>query len=179
MHSASAYISANPGKVLINIDLANAFNSMSRIAMIDRLRRHAELAELLPFIRLFYLEEGSLFVQQGANPFVVPSRTGSQQGCTFGSLLWSAGWQDALEDFASRTDFAVSYVDDGTFIMEPEAAAPFLQHVANIAAAHGGELQLRKCIAYCAEDLPECPTSCAASGSRASTRVCQPSSGAS
>jgi hypothetical protein len=155
-HAASAYLAANPGKVLLNIDLANAFNRLSRVSIFERLRANDRLRGIIPFTRLFYLREGDLVVRDGTlEPPVVKSRTGSQQGCTFGSMLWSEGWQGALEDFAERSDFAVSYVDDGTFAVDAAAAAPLLQHIAAVAAEHGGELNLRKCVALCSEELPD------------------------
>ena len=143
-HAASSFLAANPAMVLINIDLANAFNRMTRIAMFERLRHHPRLRDLLPFIRTFYLRGAELTVADGLTPHTLHSKTGSQQGCTFGSLLWSAGWQDALEDFAARTKLTASYIDDGSFILPAPDAATFLQHVAQVAAAHGGELNMRK-----------------------------------
>jgi hypothetical protein len=155
-HAASTYLAANPGKVLLNIDLANAFNRMSRVAIFKRLRGNPSLRSLIPFTRLFYLREGDLVVRDGTlEPPIVKSRTGSQQGCTFGSMLWSEGWQDALEDFEDQSDFAASYVDDGTFVVDAAAAAALLQHIATVAAEHGGELNLRKCVALCSEELPD------------------------
>ena len=74
-HSASAYYALNPGKVLINIDLKNAFNSMSRVAMLEGLRKHDKLKDLIPFLRHFYLRKGILIVQNNANGHIVFSRT--------------------------------------------------------------------------------------------------------
>jgi hypothetical protein len=100
-HAASTYLAANPDQVLLNIDLRNAFNRMSRVAIYERLRADPQLRDLVPYTRLFYLREGDMLVRDGSTePPVVKSKTGSQQGCTFGSLLWSVGWQDALEGFA-------------------------------------------------------------------------------
>jgi hypothetical protein len=155
-HATATFWAAHPGKVLLNIDLANAFNRMSRVAIYERMRSEPELRNLIPFTRLFYLREGNLIVRDGTTaPPVVKSRTGSQQGCTFGSLLWSEGWQDALEDFARRADFTVSYIDDGTFVVDTAHAASLLQHIAVIAGEHGGELNLSKCVALCSEELPD------------------------
>jgi hypothetical protein len=79
-HSASAFLAANPGKVLLNIDLANAFNRMSRVAIFERLRGNGKLRDLIPFTRIFYLREGDLVVRDGTTaPPVIQSRTGSQQ----------------------------------------------------------------------------------------------------
>lgn len=156
-HAASAALAATRAMVLITIDLANAFNRMTRIAMFERLRHDDRLRDLLPFIRTFYLRAAELTVADGLTPHTVESRTGSQQGCTFGSLLWSAGWQDALEDFAARTELTVSFIDDGTFVLPAPAAAAFLEHVAAVAAEHGGELNLSKCAALTLDDqeLPD------------------------
>ena len=93
-------------------------------------------------------------MQNNANGHIVFSRTGSQQGCNFGTTLWGAGWQDALEDFQQRTGFSVSYVDDGSFGLDAEAAAAFLEYVDTVAAAHGGELNYSKCTVMCSEVLP-------------------------
>ena len=40
-------------------------------------------------------------------------------------------------------------MDDGTFIVPASRATAFLAHVRTLAAAHGGELNVRKCVAYC------------------------------
>jgi hypothetical protein len=121
---------------------------MSRVAMFERARKHSRLQDLIPFLRLFYVPQCSLVVKDGATPHIIPSRTGSQQGCVFGSALWSLGWQDALEDFATQCGFTVSYVDDGSFGVDADAAAPLLLRIQSAAAEHGGELNLGKCIAY-------------------------------
>ena len=155
VHSTTALLAAKPRLVLLNIDLKNAFNRMSRVAIFRRLlQTGSRLRDIVQFVRLFYTEPGKMFVKTGgADPHVVESKTGSQQGCTFGSLLWSAGWQDALEAFAERTDYTVSYIDDGTFALEPAGAAAFLEFVAEAAAKHGGELNMSKCVAYSPENV--------------------------
>ena len=107
-------------------------------------------------MRLFYLREADLVVSDDTTaPPVIKSRTGAQQGCTFGSLLWSVGWQQALEGFALRSKFTVSYIDDGTFGCPPAAAAALLQHIEQVAAEYGGRLNLSKTVAMCSEVLPD------------------------
>ena len=99
VHSATALLAAKPHLVLITIDLVNAFNRMSRVAMFQRLRAAgSRLRDVIPFVRLFYLQPGKMFVRgrgTGATPHVVESKTGSQQGCTFGR-------QPALERRVAR-----------------------------------------------------------------------------
>ena len=156
-HSANAFHELNPEGVLINIDLKNAFNTMSRVAMFEGLRQSPELSNLIPLLRLFYLRKGNLILHDASGQgFIITSNTGAQQGDNFGSLIWAKGWKDALEDFKSRTDFAVSYIDDGTFGLKNAAnAASFLKFVATTAAEHGTSLNYSKCTCLSGKALPQ------------------------
>ena len=156
-HSANAFLELNPEGVLINIDLKNAFNTMSRVAMFEGLRQSPKLSNLIPLLRLFYLRKGNLILHDATGQgFIIKSNTGSQQGDNFGSTIWAEGWQDALEDFKRRTDFAVSYIDDGTFGLKNAAdAASFLRFVATTAAEHGTSLNYSKCTCLSGTALPQ------------------------
>ena len=156
-HSANAFHELNPEGVLINIDLKNAFNTMSRVAMFEGLRRSPKLSNLIPLLRLFYLRKGNLILHDATGQgFIIKSNTGSQQGDNYGSLIWAEGWQDGLEDFKRRTDFAVSFIDDGTFGLKNAAeAASFLRFVAITAAEHGTSLNFSKCTCLSSTALPQ------------------------
>ena len=146
--STRAFLDLFPGHVLVNIDLTNAFNCLSRVAICERLKREPTLRDLLLLARTFYLQECDLIVRNGSSPHYVKSRTGSQQGDTLGSLLWCLGWQDDLEGAAAFADFANSFVDDGRFATTPGNAATLLLRLRDAAARVGGSLNLSKCIAY-------------------------------
>jgi hypothetical protein len=155
IHSASAFLALHPDGVLINIDIKNAFNTMSRVAMFDHYRRHPELSRLVPYLRLFYMRTGNLLVHDGDNGVIIQSSTGSQQGCNFGTSFWSGGWKDALTEFKKRTNYTVSYADDGSFgLADPAGAAAFLRFVADQAAEHGCELNYSKCNCLSSSVLP-------------------------
>lgn len=146
IHSASAFLALNPNGVLINIDIKNAFNSMSRVAMFEHYRQHPKLSSLVPILRLYYMRTGNLLVHDGGDGIIVHSNSGSQQGCNFGTQFWSGGFKDALVEFKKRTNYAVSFADDGSFgLADPAAAAAFLRFVADQAAEHGCELNYSKC----------------------------------
>jgi hypothetical protein len=146
IHSASAFLALHPNGVLMNIDIKNAFNTMSRVAMFDHYRQNPELSRLVPILQLFYMRTGNLLVHDGGNGFIIHSNTGSQQGCNFGTSFWSGGWKDALTEFKKRTNYTVSYADDGSFgLADPAGAAAFLRFVADQAAEHGCELNYSKC----------------------------------
>jgi hypothetical protein len=49
-----AYIKQEPQSLVLQVDLANAFNEVDRVAMFEELRDH--FPELVPFVRCFYAE---------------------------------------------------------------------------------------------------------------------------
>jgi hypothetical protein len=49
-----ACLDLEPETLVLQVDLANAFNEFDRVAMFDELRSH--FPELLPFYRCFYAE---------------------------------------------------------------------------------------------------------------------------
>ena len=154
-HSATAFHALHPDGVLINIDLKNAFNTLSRVAMFEHLRQNNKLANLIPLLRLYYLRSGNLIVHDGGDGIIIKSTTGAQQGDNFGTLLWSGGWQDALLQFKERTNYAVSFIDDGTFgLVNASAAFDFLRFVAAAAHEHNTELNYPKCTCVSNAVLP-------------------------
>ena len=87
-------LSEHPDWVVITTDAANAFNSVSRRAVVDALRRH--FPSLLPFVEIFYAVDGDLVIRMPWGIEFVRSRCGVQQGGPLGPLLFALALQETL-----------------------------------------------------------------------------------
>ena len=133
---------------LVLTDFRMAFQLESRVCMFKALLAERRVRGMIPFLRLFYLGDSALLVENGAAAEVVHSRSGAQQGCTFGTLIWSFGWQDAIRSCLAHCDAAIGYVDDGLYGLHRSAFKDLLQCVKEEAAARGGQLNMQKTTVY-------------------------------
>lgn len=88
--------------LVISLDAANGFNSVSRAAIF---RRVAEvLPSLLPFVeKLCGRDPLSLFFCMDGGPVeTIPSRTGTQQGAPLGIVLFCIGTLAALRNLRAH-----------------------------------------------------------------------------
>ncbi len=84
----------------MHIDVKNAFQTLSRRAMLDQASRH--VPHLLPLICQFYLDDSDLVISgDDGECEVLRSCSGSQQGCTFGQMLFCLAIHPALQDAAA------------------------------------------------------------------------------
>ena len=102
--------------VVVKVDFKNAFNSLSRYAMLAHLFRKPDLA---PFYRLshwIYGEESTLLVRDRRGGVVasIKSLQGVRQGCVLGSLLFASTTMDMLVDLKEQFETleVVAYLDD-------------------------------------------------------------------
>jgi hypothetical protein len=151
VHSAQLYLDLHPDHVVVNTDLTAAFQNMSRVAIFEELLADPDLNSLAPFLRGFYLGEGSLYVKvpgEPLHPLEILSKSGAQQGCTFGTLLWSLGWHKALVRAAEISGVAVSFVDDGFYGLQAADVPALLAAIDEEAARRGGKLNYSKSLVY-------------------------------
>ena len=87
-------LAAHPGWVVFTTDARNAFNSVSRRAIIGALREC--FPQLLPFVSVFYARDGDLVIRMPWGAECVRSRSGVQQGDPLGSALFSLALQHLL-----------------------------------------------------------------------------------
>ncbi|CAI7750412.1 unnamed protein product [Closterium sp. NIES-53] len=89
IHITQTYLTVNPGALVLQADLANAFNSISRAAISESLRG-STLAPLLPLVKLSYGQPSSLCLDAGFSHPPLLSETGVRQGDPLGPLLFAA-----------------------------------------------------------------------------------------
>ena len=150
-HAIRAGIVANPDVVTVQLDYRNAFNSLSRTAMLAAIAKRQPT--LLPFATWSYRQPSSLIIPWApAGSAPIMSECGVRQGDPCGVLYFSLTTQDQLESLRlTHPEVApIAYTDD-TFLQGSAeavtAAFPTLRAMSN---AIGLEVRLDKCGAYSA-----------------------------
>ena len=149
--AATLYLEDNPDNALVHTDQTNAFNCMSRVATFQELEEEPELRALIPFLRLWYDGDSELFIAvpgSPTSPAVVYSKTGAQQGCTFGSVMYALGWQKALLKAAALAGITLTYVDDGVYGCRMADVSPLLGMIELESARRGGQLNYGKSLVF-------------------------------
>ena len=137
----------NPDKVLVTIDLSNAFNSVDRSAFLTEARRLCH--DLVPWLDFCYGKASHLFL----GPERLNSARGIQQGDPLGPLLFSAAIHDAVLQAKAETngrypgelDWIAFFLDDGTAAGTSQAAQHFVVNLLNALATKGLHANLGKC----------------------------------
>ena len=145
-HALRAGAKAHPDHVTCATDFRNAFNTISRDAILQAVsERHPEL---FPFVHWAYSSPAELWVQGGPNGHeLLWSTTGVRQGDPIGPLLFSLGLQGPLEEVAR--DFpevrVVAYLDDVYLQGLPEHVEPAYRRLCELCKGIGLEMAPQKC----------------------------------
>ena len=79
-HSVRSALALHPEWVVIRVDVANAFNTVDRVAMFDHLRSISSFSPLILFLRFLYLTPSTLLYTMGAETHTLSSSAGVRQG---------------------------------------------------------------------------------------------------
>ena len=139
----------NAGKVLVKLDLANAFNTINRTHALTAVKTH--FPGLARWVAWCYGQPSHL---RFGSRWTVLSAGGVQQGDPLGPLLFAAALQPLANDLRTRggLDLAVFYLDDGVLARDVGAVGLALQHIQRCGGELGLTLNLRKCEVVCMGD---------------------------
>ncbi|CAI7913449.1 unnamed protein product [Closterium sp. NIES-54] len=127
----------HPDWAVLNVDVANAFNSFHRAAMFTALQS-SDFSCLIPFFRLFYSSLSPLLFHSSPLLHILQSQRGVRQGDPCGPFLYAITQQLAIR--AIRTAFpdilCMSYADDSYLLGPPHrlvaAFTALQQHFAEL-----------------------------------------------
>ena len=143
VHTVRAYVerhAASADRVLVKLDFENAFNTVSRTAMLGAVS--SRFPHLARWVSWCYRAPPDL--KFGA--FTLKSAGGVQQGNPLGPLLFASTLQPlACELRAGPLDIASFFLDDGVVAGTPAVVGEALTHIQQRAAAVGLRLNLAKC----------------------------------
>ena len=143
------------GELLLQVDLKNAFNCVSRSKMLEAVREHA--AAFYPYASSFYGQRSRMCGQ--ASP--IWSEQGVQQGDVCGPLLFSVAIHQAVRAAAAAAGIAWSrwYLDDG-HLRGSSSHLETALHILQVEFEKVGlEINLTKCCLFGDADVPSssCP----------------------
>jgi hypothetical protein len=153
VHAVKAALSKDRNAALLSVDMANAFNTVSRSAVFAAVQERAP--SLLPYVQWSYGAATDLHIvgaPEGTPP--VLSSAGVRQGDTLGTFLFALALQRPLEhtrEEANRLPLRVavtSFADDVYLIGREDGLRVAFATLTRDAADIGLKVQERKCTVF-------------------------------
>jgi len=146
VHWTRAHVRGHPGRVVVTLDFANAFNTPLRVDM------QRAVSSLCPAMQgVFYTEYAKpadlLFRRLHASTEVLRSSRGSRQGSAAGPLFFSLTLQHCLEEATAIEGVRVlAFMDDITILANDAPSAARAVHlIVSNAARIGLQVNSKKC----------------------------------
>ena len=139
VHAVRRFVSSpsSGGKVLLKIDMSNAFNSIRRDSILRLVKEHVPL--LYPMTWQAYSRPSRLSFGNDE----IASEEGVQQGDALGPFYFSLGIMDLIKGCDSELN--IWYLDDGTIAGDIETVLSDLKHIIDAASALGLKINSSKC----------------------------------
>jgi hypothetical protein len=144
---------SNEDFVIFKVDMANAFNSVSRQAVMDECFTH--FPELLEWVKYLYGQHPRLYHPMGE----MLSQTGVQQGDPLGPLLFALVLNDTIRSLDPDLclKFHAWYLDDGVFCGSTKMIHKVIKGLEAAAEKTGLVMNLAKCELFSQADLGSFP----------------------
>ena len=139
----SHYVTQYFIKLLVETDLASAFQKASREDMLEALWEVAEFRDFIPFFMSLYDGDAKLFV---ADFGTLLSEWGCHQGCPLGTFLFVISIASIVEQVIEKypTVTIVGFADDYRFIGPTDAALDAAAEYAKLVTAAEHTMQKAK-----------------------------------
>ncbi|CAI5986656.1 unnamed protein product [Closterium sp. NIES-64] len=155
-HAVQSALSLHPDWAVLQLDVANAFNSFNRIAMFKALRS-SPFSPLIPYFSLFYSSPSPLHYRNGPTLHTFESASGVRQGDPCGPFLYALTQQLAILPTQNQfpSIFISSYADDTFLVGPPSIITTAFTALTDRLHSLGLTVQPSKCSIWCPLDWPQ------------------------